>query len=307
MGLMPNQKIQMKKSNGEVYYINCEELSRGSAKKVKVICDCCGAEKDVCYKNYYNTIQNHNGKYICRDCCNHNEDYLLPIRSKAKNTCKEKYGTETPSKLKSFQEKAQKTCVSHYGVQNPMLVPEIKDKQKETLYSNYGVHVPYHSKEIRERGEATLYQNYGVCKPSHSKTIRAKANTTLRSHGEVCISKQELELGNIIKKHYGEENVKLSVGIGVYTLDIELHYNGIVINIECDGYYWHCRTKQQIVKDIIRDKFIKKNGYDKIARVVYDHTLPPANEIISMLDSFINSEHTFTRFYSKDIPEELQI
>ena len=63
-----NEKGELKYKLGETIYINVNDLSKNSNKKVKVKCDICGKEQIITYTSYNDTITNNNGIYYCKKC-----------------------------------------------------------------------------------------------------------------------------------------------------------------------------------------------------------------------------------------------
>ena len=78
-------------------------------------------------------------------------------------------------------------------------------------------------------------------------------------------------------------------------LDCLIEINGIKIDIEYDGQYWHQDTQ----KDIRRDKFIQSNGY-KVIRIKSNHKVPTIEELYEKINLLINSD----RYYEEIILDD---
>ena len=102
--------------------IKIKDLNSGSRESVDVICDYCGREVKVHYKEYLRNISIR-GKYSCSKICG---------SEKAKETNIKNIGVEYPMMLKSFQEKAKSTNLDKYGVEFLQQSKSIRDKYKIT-------------------------------------------------------------------------------------------------------------------------------------------------------------------------------
>lgn len=106
------------------------------------------------------------------------------IQNKIKNTCLEKYGTNHPLQNKDIQNKIKNTCLKKYGVEFPTQSQEIKDKVKQTCLKKYGFENPNQVKEFKEKRENTCLEKYGTPTPFQSIEIQTKIkNTCLEKYG----------------------------------------------------------------------------------------------------------------------------
>lgn len=245
---------------------------------------------------------------------------------KIKNTSLEKYGVDNPSKSEQARQKISikskenakeacvkknKTLLEKYGTTNIMEVPEIKQRQKDTIFAKYGVYHPKQSEEIKakerqhnlekygyeyvlqvpevkEKSKTTCLKKYGVEYTLSSDEVRAKGVQTLLAQGKVCTSKQQIELYEMLKAEYG--GCQLNYPCGRFSLDCMLEVNGIFIDIEYDGWYWH-QDKQ---RDRRRDEVVKSKGY-KVFRIVSDKKLPTIEQIREKIDFLITTQHKFAQ------------
>lgn len=99
ISIKPNQYISF---NGEL--VLAETLSRNSSKRVICICDVCKKEVSKILKQYYKSLDKHNGIYICKDCFNHNSVLLEQRKAQTKQTCIKKYRVDNPMKNEQVKE-----------------------------------------------------------------------------------------------------------------------------------------------------------------------------------------------------------
>lgn len=247
-------------------------------------------------------------------------------KDKIKEVALEKYGVDNPAKSvqvkqkisekskensKEARIKAEATCLEKYGTTNIMEVPEIKQRQQDSVFAKYGVYHPKQSEivkakerqhnldkygyeyvaqvpEFKEKIKATCLERYGVECGLSSDEIRAKGVLTLLEQGDVYTSKQQIELCKILKAEYG--NCELNQPCGRFSLDCVIIVNGIHIDVEFDGRYWH-QDKQ---RDRRRDEVVKSKGY-KIFRILSDKQLPTIEQIREKIDFLTTTQHKFTQ------------
>lgn len=246
--------------------------------------------------------------------------------SKIKDTFMNKYGVDNISKLDSVKEiireksiqnadnsikKMQDTMMEKYGAKNAMHVKEFVDKQKAVIEEKYGVPHPKQSREIlakermhnlekygveyvlqvpefREKSKKTCLEKYGYEYSLSSPEVRAKRVQTLFANGDVLTSKQQLELRDKLLLLYG--NCVLNEPCGANSLDCVVRVNGVKIDVEYDGRYWH-QDKQ---KDRRRDEFVKSQGY-KILRFESDRLIPTDEQIKDCISELVNTDKKFIR------------
>lgn len=281
MGLIPGQMIEIKNGCKQVIkIIPAEELSKGARKQVQVECDFCGAKRVMECKSYYRNIDKHNGKYACRNCCNHNPALIEERNKKMVQTNLDKRGVPYTMQDPSVQEKSKATNLIKYGVENWIQNPDNLQYLKECMFKKYGV---YNIMELEE--------------------FSKKIGETKYMHNSQKVSTQQLEIYNIINDHFESDECTLNKNEGSCSLDISLIVNGISVNIEVDGYYWHCTTRDKKLQDRRRDEVNKSKGY-KILRIVFDHKLPSEEEILQAINELVNSDKKFKRIWSPDITKE---
>ena len=284
-----------------------EHLTSGSKSRVGLTCDVC---KKIIYRPYKEYLKHHTSGY---DTCNKCKD------KKAKETCVEKYGTETHMLVPEIQEKFKavvrlkygvdnvsqdgvvkekkiNTCLKNLGVTNPMFSDVIKKKAEETNINKYGCKNPNQNKEIRQKTELTNIKRYGFKNPNQNPTIKAKAMQTLCNNSAIPTSSQQIQLYEMIKGVYSES--ELNHPFGACSLDIFVCINNIQIDVEYDGGYWH----NDVQKDIRRDKFLQSEGF-KVLRIRSGHMLPTEQELFDAIDELVNTDRVFKEIILPDWKE----
>lgn len=156
---------------------------------VQIKCQQCGK---VVIKNIARTKEKYCSiKFLsyCRACSQRNsniEKYgvenvfqLDNIKQKAKETCKERYGSDSYKSSNIGKDAFKQYSLNRYGVENPFQVDEVKLKSKETLLNKYGVEHPLKSKEIRKQQEQTFIDRYNVKHALQNPYFLKKAQNTM--------------------------------------------------------------------------------------------------------------------------------
>ena len=137
---------------GDIIEVDVFDLPKGSGTKVKIICDVCGKEAEICYGKFVG--YNEENKLItCGD--------KICKRKKYENTCMEKYGVKNVIQAEEVKEKVKQTNLERYGSESPFGSKEIQDKIKDTNLERYKCEYPLQSEEIRNKGIQTLKEKYG--------------------------------------------------------------------------------------------------------------------------------------------------
>ena len=279
--------------SGDSFKVPVEQLTPSSKAEVEVLCDFC---KEVVVKKKYQVyIKQHHVKY--GDCC----AKCQPIKNKL--CCLDKYGVDNGSKTQEAKDKIKEVTLEKYGVDNPAKSVQVKQKISEkskenskearikaeiTCLKKYGTTNVMEVPEFKEKIKATCLERYGVECGLSSDEIRAKGVLTLLEQGDVYTSKQQIELCKILKAEYGD--CELNQPCGRFSLDCVIIVNGIHIDVEFDGRYWH-QDKQ---RDRRRDEVVKSKGY-KIFRILSDKQLPTIEQIREKIDFLITTQHKFTQ------------
>lgn len=313
---------------GDCFVVPLEHLPRRSGRKVIAICDYCGKEYEVTLNNYNNTYRESN-KIGCKDCKGKAMQSTMQkkygkksamqvpkFKRKAKNTNLEKYGTENPMQNPEVQQQMKDTMMERYGVEFPLRCEKFKEKSKETCYSHYGVYNAFQSDIVREKAKKTNIERYGVDNPSKSfeviqkmkdtnikryggessqcsAEVREKTYQTLVDSNGLWISKPERETVDLLINMYGENCCTPQYLFDRIIFDCLLNINGILIDFEYDGKYWHELYPD---RDIRRDNFTIKKGI-KVFRVISEDAIPTKEQIQQGIEYLLNPENHIYRIY----------
>lgn len=289
------------------FTVKAEDLSNGSKAKVVCYCDYCGKE---IIKPY--------GEHIYRGgCCidcryikaeeNNLKKYgvkvpsqLQEFKDKIKQTNLEKYGCTCTVHNKDIQEKVKQTNIERYGNEyyfgsekGKQVVQdiidnrsreekdEIKSKRENTCLERYGAKNVFELDEFQKKVVETNMEKYNVPYAIMNEDIRAKQIDSMINNHNNRTSKQEQRCYNIIRNNYND--CLSSVRCGKYTLDCVLNYQGVLINIEYDGWYWHQHMQEY---DNERNIYVAKNGY-KIIRILSEGKMPTVAQLQNAIDDIV--------------------
>lgn len=320
---------------GQELQINAEDLMPSSHQKIVAICDFCGKEFEVTKTNY--TRSTKDGKPIaCKECKNRKTRKTLQakygincpfqkeeFKEKARNTLMNSYGVANPMQLRENREKMQQTMIDKYGVAHALQLPEFQEKAISTTQKHYGVDYYIQSVEGRKRIENTMNERYGNKNPGlvlelvekAKKTcteryggessqcdseIRQKSWETLRMNHGLPSSQKEQQLVLMLKKLYGEDSCFPQYMYEKLLFDCLLIVEGVYIDVEYDGWYWHKNAKE---KDKKRDFFVMRRGF-KVLRYQSNGELPTAEQILANVQYLVNSEHKHLIVKMNDIQDE---
>lgn len=175
-------------------------LGKKSSKFIIATCRGCGKDVEV-RMGFFNKAGS-----ACHNSCRIEEmkkqksPFSDPaVREKAKQTNKERYGTEFASQNKDIaksisekrlsqesKEKTKKTNLEKYGVENVFQAEEIKEKIKITNLEKYGYTHNSHNSDIKNKKAKTCMEKYGFANPKQSPEIIQKGK-------ETCIEKYGTE------------------------------------------------------------------------------------------------------------------
>ena len=216
---------------GEEFLVPAKLLPIHNRSIVKCNCDYCGKEYETIYSRY--TKSKERGKLSCSDC----------KELKKKDTMQEKYG------------------YSSVGA-----VPKFREKGKQAMKEKYGHEYAMQTERGQEKFKSTMIEKYGVNNPVKSPELKLKAHKSMFQHGLVPTSKPERKMVEMLKQQYGKENCYPSYPTEKAVLDCLIIVNGIKIDVEYDGNYWH---KNKVEKDKERNEWLISNGY-KVLRIKGD-------------------------------------
>lgn len=314
------------------FEVKVEDLPMQSHAWVKVKCDFCGDVVDVKYQNYQNRGVLSDG-YACTRCKHkkaknsvqnrYNVDNVFQTdvyKDKSKETCLNKYGVEHYSQSQEAKDAIVQTCLSKYGVTSYLKTNECKNKIKQTNLSKYGYEWHTQSPEYTQWVKQILTERYGgigmgseITKrkilavnkerygyehPTQSDVVQEKTHQTLFQNGTCATSKPQLELFDRLKEIYG--NCELNYPCSRYSLDCMVIVNGIKIDVEYDGQYWHKNTGK---RDYQRDWFVRNKGY-KILRIKGNAKIPADEDIKEAINYLTMTDGCYTKI-TVDIKQKI--
>lgn len=334
--LIPNQMIEVRWHNQtkdwyeqkgyhftkikDYFYVKAEDLSIGSRKMVRVICDYCGEEYTTQYVNYLN--QREYG-----DCCikcvpqkrakvmldrygvenpMHNDalkkkqkDSIIEkygvenvfqneeVKDKIHTSIKNKYGVDHISQSNVIKNKIKQTSLERYGVENPSQSNEVKKKIATTNIERYGNVCSLQGEATKEKTQETFLNKYGVDHPFKNKEVQRKIRETLCKNGSIPISKAEEDMVKLLQEIYGKENCIPQYPLDNINFDCLVVCDGVKIDVEYDGYYWH---KNKQLYDNNRNGYVLKQGY-RVLRFVANNNVPTKEQIIECVDYLVKGNH----------------
>lgn len=306
---------------GDSFEVKLEELPKKSHQHIKVQCDYCGevievtltnynrktvGEKDCCskckhlksqesieklygekiptkIKQFKDKIEATNlEKYGCTCVLSSDE-----IRSKIKQTMKNKYGVNSPFESKEIREKAKETLIKNYGVDNSLKSGEVRSKAKQTMQRKYGVDNAMQLQCFIDKAKQTCIEEYGGESSQCSIEVRQKSMESLLKNGTIPTSKAEIAMVEKLKEMYGENNCIAQFPLDRIFFDCLIDYNGIKIDVEFDGSFWHDNKKDY---DNRRDYFVKRKGY-KVLRFHSKGNVPTEEQIKNGVEFLANPQH----------------
>ena len=250
---------------GDFIEVNVLDLPKKSGTKVKIICDVCGKEAEICYGDFVK--YNEENKLITcgSDSCK---------RKKTEDTCMEKYGSKSPFESKEIQDKIKATWQKNYGedIENPFQVESVKEKSKQTMLNNYGVEHALQNRELLNKVlDSFQFNNTGPCSRAQ-KYIHFLIGGTLNKH--VCNS--------LVDICFEEEKTAIEYdGGGHFLTDI---FNGN-----------KTLSKEAFLKEKNREDSIVNKGYKVIRFIATKDRIPSDEVILSLIEEFKNSDFKVIR------------
>ena len=135
-------------------------------------------------------------QYCSPRCSNSNKDKI----SRTKQTCRDRYGADSPAGSQVVKDKIFKTCMDRYGVGCAFQDDKVRQKAKETQQKLYGgqgnasdilkakrrktMMERYGAEEYnnREKAKETWKELYGVDHPSRLESVKHKIQDSRRAH-----------------------------------------------------------------------------------------------------------------------------
>ena len=237
---------------GTTIVVDSNDLPNGSHEKVEVSCDYCGKIRSIAYKDYLSQHDDEMG-----DCCKSCEFV-----------------------------KCKKTMLDKYGVDNSFEIPDIIDKTIATNREKYGCDWQMQSARVKEKSVSTMISKYGVKSPLQKEEFLNKMIETKCKNHSNPTSQPQIKLSYMLNKLFG--NCALEVPCDRCSLDCVVDIDGVLIDVEYDGLYWHS-DKQ---RDRRRDNFVKSKGY-KILRVLGNKKdeMPTEKCLLESIETLLNGRN----------------
>lgn len=268
---------------GDAFLVKVEDLPEGSHAKVKVICDYCGKEYTKVYKDYF--AQHKNGD-CCVDCEGKKSQNAIIdkygksyLPNRTKEVLFERYGVDNPAQVDGAMDRAKKTNLQKYGYLTALLVPENREKCIDRVKD----------KSTQEKKKRTNLERYGYESPLASLVVREKIMETYHANGTVPTSSQQIKIYEMLKELY--PNCELNKRVSQYALDCALDIDGVLIDVEYDGIYWHNFSKE---KDEKRDAYLTSKGY-KVLRILGKYKVPTKSQLKEYIQDLLNSENNIIK------------
>lgn len=269
---------------GDIFLAKVKDvLELSSGQKISVYCDFCG-------EIYYPTSRNYQKVKDRKenDCC------VSCKGKKIKLTVQDKYGVLNVMQCKEVKAKHQETCMERYGSSSPLACRDIYEKTQQSFNLHYnvenGISDLRRVKELSDKIGETNIKKYGGISPFCSSKIRKEIRETLYQNGTCPTSKKQLELRDMIEQVYG--NCELNYPCDKISLDCMTVIEGVRIDVEYDGWYWHKDTKE---KDKRRDYYVESKGYKVLRILAYEDRLPTKEELVQSINFLLNSDKKFNR------------
>jgi hypothetical protein len=219
------------------------------------------------------------------------------FKKKSKETCNNKYGVSSYSKLEIFHEKMKKTSTERYGVDSYNKTEASKKYAKENSIKKYGAEYYLSTDEFKEKSRQTNLKKRGVT--SHTKTNDYKLKMKkyyLNKYGvEYYLQTDEgkKKIHNTMIEKYGEiwlKHIPKYNPNSILYIDAISEKLGMFIQHALNGgekkftKYWvdgyiekyniciewdekHHNTKRQMEHDIKRDEFLKNEHNCMVIRI----------------------------------------
>lgn len=249
--------------NNGYFYVKPDDLPEHSGVQETRICDFCGEEFTRRHEHHVTTFKRF-GKDICGQCVENNEQVQKAILDKRVSTTKKRYGG--------------------MGFASPVIAQKIKEINNE----KYGGH-PMQNAQVKGKFLTTMQERYGGNSPQCDPIVRQKTTNSLYQNGSAPISSQQNEIFLQITKLFPQANkCELNYPCSSLALDIMLEIDGVKLDIEYDGEYWH----QDEQRDRRRDEVVKSLGF-KILRIKSKRNIPTSEQLIEKITTLLTTDKSF--------------
>ena len=260
----------------QTYDIKVKDLTKGCKSLIIVICDICGKEKTVSYKEYCRNILKYN-IFCCSNKCS---------VIKNKKTSLNKYGVDHYSKTEEFINRVKNTNYNKYNFEYYTQTEEYKNiiknknidyssrliKQKKTFLEKYGNENYHKSQDFKNKKNLIIskykdtvtkkllnkYNNListnnhmytFLCKEHHEFDIsRDLLKNRIKLNTELCTicnpvgpskSGYEIQLFNFISSNIRTEILKNNRTILNNQYELDIYIPELKLAFEFNGLYWH--------------------------------------------------------------------
>lgn len=281
---------------GDPFMVKYTDLTPSSTALIKIVCDHCGKEMYIPRLRYERYLSKELGDY-CGDCkhikamLSNEKTYGTPyisqlesVQKKRRETCLRKYGETTNLKAEETKQRIRQTCLEKYGVENIASSPQFRKRLAEANIKKYGVDNPFKSPEVQHRIKETVLRKYGVENVSQHQELRAKAMASFNRKYGMKSSKQQDAVFDMLLDMYG--NCELNKIVDYYSIDCFVVVEGVPIDVEYDGWYWH---KDQKSADNRRDGYMYSKGY-RVIRIKGNNKIPTKEQLIKAIDTILDGE-----------------
>lgn len=169
-------------SSGDSISVSVIEIPTGSHVEVFGVCDFCGKERLISYKEYNKQTNFGSSEFSCSKKCSliktertilskYGKEKLFQvdeIKQKSKDTKLEKYGDSNYNN----RILSSKTCSDKYGVNHISKLNSVKEKKEETNIKKFGFKYPSQNPIILEKMVQSNKRKFGV--DNFSKTDNFK-------------------------------------------------------------------------------------------------------------------------------------
>lgn len=274
--------------NGNSVFVKVEDLQPSARVKVKAICDYCHKEFEMFMYAYTRSTKNSN-TIACGDC----------KTKKTRATMLEKYGVENCMQVSDIHSKMIATLEQKYGVSVPSQLPQhaeamkhydknaAKEAYKQACLEKYGVDNTAKLQSSIDKAKQTCIKKYGGESSQCSPIVHHKTIVSMLQDGKMPTSKPEKEMVEKLKKLYGAENCFPQYNFGKCCFDCLVNIQGILIDCEYDGKYWHQNRKES---DKRRDFYVMRRNI-KVLRFRGENTSPSEKQIKQGVSYLVNSGH----------------
>lgn len=270
------------------FVVKVEDLQPSARVKVKVICDYCHKEVEM-FMYAYTRSTKHSDTIACGKC----------KVKKTRNTMIEKYGTENCMQLPKFRDKVRATLEEKYGVSVPSQLPQHAEAMKyydkelakaryaKTCLDKYGVNNVAKLSSTIDKMKQTCVQKYGGESSQCDSYVHYKTIQSMLDGGNMPTSKPERQMVELLRIIYGESCCHPQYNFGKCCFDCLLEVQGIKIDVEYDGKYWHNQKEEN---DKRRDFYVMRKGI-KVLRFRGNINPPTKDMIVKGVNYLVNDEH----------------